>query len=292
MNRPEASPPPHPHERRRALLQALARLAGYASVVIVVATAVFILLPKPEGKKTSAAKSSEPAPYRSPMDTIFESDSALAHARIEAAVKAYFEARTWKELQAVCRDPVRVGPLMKAYYQNRPLVPLPWRELAWARPLRESGHVLFYVRSEFDGHEAVNLVVEQKGGEFRVDWESHVRHSEMDWRDFVKIRPAEPRLFRVLGSLQAEGEPGEPRFLEIRHPDFETPVIQAKFSPKDPFSEGLRAQLELGAWKNVPLTLRLCYEEKDRSKESGAVRITGVEGKGWLILSRKQEPST
>jgi len=228
------------------------------------------------------------APVATPQETVFESDSAREQEMLENAARFFFEAGTWHELAAICREPERVGPLIREWHQSRPVIPLRWRQLAWSQPIEEEGRRLFYARSEFEGHEPVNIIIEQSGGVYRVDWESHVRHSEMDWQDFIKSRPVEPRLFRVLGSLLPGGtDPATPDRLQIRHPDLSDSLIEAELIPGDPVHQRVRSQLEMGAWKNVPLTLRLCYDEKNRNNESGAVRITGVEGKGWLILSRK-----
>lgn len=289
MNRPQTRTQLTREERRLALFRGFARLAGCSALVFAVASLVFVLVPKPDVKDAPKAPPSEAPPqsYTAPQDQVFESNSAEVHYGIEVAVKAFFAASTWQELLAVCRDPERVGPLMKAHYQTRALVPLRWKSLLWVKPLRESGHDFYYARSEFEGHEPLHAMLEVRDGEFRVDWESQVRHSEMDWRDFATSRPSEPRLFRVLASAWPKEEGAETRQIEIRHPDFDQPVLQASLEEKDPCFEGIRPQLELGSWKNVPLTLRLFYDEKASGNESNAVRIAGVEGKGWLILSSK-----
>jgi hypothetical protein len=69
--------------------------------------------------------------------------------------------------------------------------------------------------------------------------------------------------------------------LEIKHPD-EDDVIYAYFDRKDPKFQPLLQQLQTGNWKDVPLTLRLCYPGPAGSGKSA--RIADVEGKGWLIL--------
>lgn len=294
MNRPHTRNELTRPERQLALFRGFARLAGCGALVYAVAALVFVLVPKPDLKELPAAQAGQPLQegYTAPKDQVFESNSAETHAGIEAVVQAYFEARAWKELLPLCRDPARVEPLMRKHYESRTLSPMRWKSLLWSKPLRESGHEFYYTRSEFEDHEPIHLMVESNRGEYRVDWESHVRHADMDWRDFVSTRPTEPRLFRVLVTAWLKEEGADTQQIEIRHPDFEQPILQAVIQEKEPWFQKIRSQLEIGAWKNVPLTLRLFYDEKNGSNESNAVRIAGVEGKGWLILTRKQEPST
>ena len=50
-------------------------------------------------------------------------------------------------------------------------------------------------------------------------------------------------------------------------------------------------QLELGKWKDVPVTLRLCFPSAPTKLEGLGVHIAGVEGKGWLILTEPKPQS-
>ena len=69
--------------------------------------------------------------------------------------------------------------------------------------------------------------------------------------------------------------------IEIKHPE-EEGVVFATLNKNDPDMAPLVRQLQQGKWKDVPLTLRLCYP--GTASDGKAVRIAGVEGKGWLIL--------
>lgn len=215
-------------------------------------------------------------------DGSFRSDSAQSLEHLERVSQAYFEATDTRALLAVCRDPQRVAPLMARHHQHHPLQPKVWQGLDWARPLREPD--LFLAQSSLAGQESQQLIIELSTRGFHADWESHVRYSEMAWPDFIAHRPTTPTLFRLLATLRvdpAEGSDGLAR-LELQHPDHPG-LLQASLHGEQALWHSLRAPLAQGHWKKVPLTLRLCYDEE--IQDPGTVRITGVEGRGWLILN-------
>jgi hypothetical protein len=216
-------------------------------------------------------------------DGAFHSNSAQSLEHLERVARAFFEAPDVEALLAVCRDRERVAPLMARHHDRHPLQPLVWQGLDWARPLREPGQNLFLIQSSFADREPLQLVVELSARGFHADWESHVRYGEMDWPDFLAHRPDTPTLFRVLATLRSEptdSADGQAR-LELQHPDHPTP-LQGVLSGEDAHWQALRRQLAQRGWKKVPLTLRLCYDEE--IQDPGTVRITAVEGRGWLIL--------
>ena len=58
----------------------------------------------------------------------------------------------------------------------------------------------------------------------------------------------------------------------------------ASFRRDDPRLASLFAQLNMGSWKDVPLTLRLNFQPS-----GDHVVVSGVEGKGWLILGGAEQ---
>jgi hypothetical protein len=118
-----------------------------------------------------------------------------------------------------------------------------------------------------------------------VDWESSVRYGEIGWDEFIRTQPAAPKLLRVIASKPRHSPsteaPHGSELLEIKHPEKDD-AIYAYFDRQDPKFKPLLQQLQTGNWKDVPLTLRLCYPGPAGSGKSA--RIADVEGKGWLIL--------
>ena len=205
---------------------------------------------------------------------------------IEETVRKFFEANSVSEKLAFVRDPGRVRPLMSDYYNRQPMPKMKWQSLGWTLPVDEPGFRLGYVQATFENGAPASLVVEEmENGSFVVDWESFVRYGELNWRDFLLIRPVQPKLFRVIasksdhGALHPAGSGQET--IEIKHPE-EDGVVYATLDKNDPDMAPMVQQLQQGKWKDVPLTLRLCYP--GTASDGKAVRIAGVEGKGWLIL--------
>lgn len=206
--------------------------------------------------------------------------------QIEHTLRGFFAASTADQQLAFVRDPQRVRPLMQRYYSSHAHTPLRWKTLGWALPVEEEGYRLGYAQAVFADVEPVSLIIEEMlDGTFRVDWESSVRYGEIDWDEFIKTQPSMPTLLRVIASkpqnIPPEAAPMGCELIEIRHPD-DNDVVYAYFDRKDPKFIPLLQQLETGNWKDVPLTLRLCFPGPVGSGKNA--RIADVEGKGWLIL--------
>lgn len=240
---------------------------------------------------TSGQNSSAPGISQKTAIGMLTSGSAIEdieskRQKIEQTIRGFFGATTADQQLAYCRDPQRVRPLMMNYYYSHPHTPLNWKALGWLLPVEEPGYRLGYAQAIFTNAEPVSLIIEeQSDGSFRVDWESSVRYSELDWEEFIKTQPSAPKLFRVIASkpqnTPSDTLPLDSELLEIKHPD-DNNVIYAYFDRKDPKFQPLLQQLQSGNWKDVPLTLRLCYPGPIGSGKNA--RIADVEGKGWLIL--------
>lgn len=247
---------------------------------------------KPDEKTDEkAGKPVVPAPAMTAARTPSAAPVAIQNieakrAKIESTVRGFFEAADLEGKLAFARDPLRVRPLMENHYRSRPPVPLEWKALGWVLPVEEPGYRLGYAQAVFVNAEPVSLIIEElEDGSFRVDWESSVRYGELDWEEFIKTKPTAPKLFRVIASKPQHPPAGETpqdgEMLELKHPD-QTDTIYAWFDRKDPKFQPLIQQLQTGNWKDVPLTLRLCFPGSAAGGKNA--RIADVEGKGWLIL--------
>ena len=209
---------------------------------------------------------------------------------IEKIVRSFFEANSVTEKVAFVRDAERVRALMNDHYSRHPIQKTKWRELGWILPVDEKGYRLGYVQANFEEGEPASLIIEETdNGSFLVDWESYARYGELEWKDFLDLKPVQPTLFRVIASKSdSSGESqaiGRVELIEIKHPASEGKVY-APLDRSDPLHASLVEQLQIGKWKDVPLTLRLCFPGK--GGDAKTVRIAGVEGKGWLILQNKR----
>ena len=206
---------------------------------------------------------------------------------IAEVVKEFFCADSVAKLLPLVRDARRVRPLMESYYKAHPLKPAAWKGVGWAMPVEEPGYQFAYVQALFEHTPPVHVVVEETDVGFLVDWESSVHYSELGWKDFQQSRPGVPKTFRLLASRADDAGPTSSRqpvtILKLKHPA-EDGVIFGRFDSGDPRFRPLVEQLDLCQWKDVPVTLRLCYPGP--SAPANEVDIAGVEGKGWLFLQR------
>lgn len=208
---------------------------------------------------------------------------------IADVVKEFFSADSVAKLLPLVRDARRVRPLMESYYATHPFKAAAWKGVGWAMPVEEPGYQFAYVQALFENTPPVHVVVEETDVGFLVDWESSVHYSELGWKDFQKSRPGDPKTFRLLASRVDDAGPTSSMqpvaVLKLKHPA-EEGVIFGRFDPGDPRFRPLVEQLDLCQWKDVPVTLRLCYPGP--SAPANEVDIAGVEGKGWLFLQKSR----
>ena len=216
-------------------------------------------------------------------------DIEIKRLKIESVIRGFFEASTIDLKLVFARDPMRVRPLMENFYRSHPLAPPRWKNLGWLMSVDEKGYRFGYAQAVFEDAEPISVVFEETAeGNYRVDWESSVSYGELDWKEFLKVRPVEPTLLRVIASkpiIASVGEtPQGTEVIEIKHPAQEGSVL-AFFDRNDPKFQPLIDQLQSGNWKDVPLTLRLCFPgTSSTGGNTMEAKIANIEGKGWLIL--------
>lgn len=223
--------------------------------------------------------------------TLIESKGVL----IARSLSGFFTAGSIDEKLQWVRDPERVRPLMASFYAAHEFKPQAFAELGWVRSVEEPGYRFGYVQARFENAEPVSVIVEELAdGRVVVDWESSVRYGEMSWREFLQAKPERPTLLRLLAyrspssmGVLGEGQAKKWEVVLVKHPSDEA-VLEAHFDPNDPEMFSLLDQLQAGQWKEVPLTLRLCFPGEELNSNKKIARITAVEGRGWLILPQKR----
>jgi hypothetical protein len=205
---------------------------------------------------------------------------------ITRSVAAFFSAPDVTAKLPYVRDPERVRPLMENYYQREPLNQFKWRDVGKMARLDEAGYRFGYVQALFEDATPASLLIEETAnGEFRIDWESLVRYGELSWRDFMQLHPTDPKLMRLIASRPSQSVVADgTAVVELRHP-VESGTVLGSFDRNDPKYAPLLEQLEQRSWKDVPVTLRLCYPRLPESSGKVSVQIASVVGKGWVILN-------
>jgi hypothetical protein len=176
---------------------------------------------------------------------------------ISASLGAFFSTTTPESRSALIRDAARVKPLMMSYYSREPMPLLKWRGLGRMVRVDEPGYRFGYVQALFEDANSANVIVEETdAARYLVDWECLVRYGEVAWPDFLRMKPVEPKLMRVIASKPESSPPastviGQGEWLELPHPA-ESGTVLGYFDRNDPKFAALVQQLEMGQWKPQP----------------------------------------
>ena len=120
----------------------------------------------------------------------------IDYAEALRTIKQFIDAKSVEELIGFIRDPDRVVPLAREYYER-----FPYQQESYVAPADLAGLPVDgnYIEVNLDGSisEKRPIVLERIGNQFKVDWECWVAHSDTSWDDFLSQRMTEPQLFRV-----------------------------------------------------------------------------------------------
>jgi hypothetical protein len=123
--------------------------------------------------------------------------------RVDAVARACFLSTTVQELLRHVRHPERVGPMMRDYYQGRPVFSSQAKAMKEILPLTLGNRGNFMkVRVVLANGGKKDLIVELlESGEPRIDWETMVGYQPMEWTEYALKRPkGESMDFRVVAS--------------------------------------------------------------------------------------------
>ncbi|MFT4547544.1 MAG: hypothetical protein ACI8XO_003069 [Verrucomicrobiales bacterium] len=128
------------------------------------------------------------------LSAIEEMSADRAH--IKEVVKNYMEAKDPSARLAYVRRPDDVWPLMERYYEDNEIYVSKVNSFKLVEPLTiESMPFWSAVAEGSEGPE--KLLLEKVGGDFKIDWETHVGFNPMRPEDFLKERPSGKHEFRV-----------------------------------------------------------------------------------------------
>ena len=216
---------------------------------------------------------------------VFSEDVFLADAKPLA--KRFLEAKTIDELLPIVRHPDITGPRLRALHPDGTLEPVGMSAFNTSSELVSvgSGYTV-QVRTGEYVEKTMALFPTADGA--RIDWESWVGWSEMPWADFIKSRPTEAKLFRVmLGPVDYYNfnftDDRKWRSYRLISPDGE----HSLYAYVELDSE-LDAQLRPSPdKKQIPLTLSLRYPPDSGSPNQ--VLVEKWHADGW-VLENETEP--
>jgi hypothetical protein len=247
-----------------------------------------------------------------PQETLpLQPDAPEARQAI-SLLEAFRAAPTWRDKAAYVRDLDRCKPLMKVFYedlkQSDPVVTAPmmaFRAVGSSQPVVQ-------LHQQRDGSQqraappAIATFIRQPSGEWKLDWESWVGHSEMPWSDFRAKRTITPTLFRVFveeGNYYNYEFTDEKRYLSIvlRSPDGEQRLngycerdsrvgeamrmLTGSLAPGDRENPArLPALYQRGS--QTPVTLQLAFPPAAQS--DNCVIITDLITGSWLVTDMEK----
>lgn len=239
--------------------------------------------PVAESAAGPAADSPEPAPEAGARP------AATDAVQMDAAAKGFLEAPTMEEALKWTYRAAEVRPKMEAWYAGKPYRAPGFKGRAPEADtaVLTSGEVMVMGLAVRTGDfEARQLAMVKTPDGYRVDWESWVAWSEMSWKDFKKLRPAEPKLFRVIsspGTYYNFGFKDESKWVcfGLASPDREDTLYGYAPAGSD-LAAHLRPLDGVGQRKVI---LKLRYPEN--APADNQVVIEEIVGDGWLDLSGK-----
>jgi len=119
--------------------------------------------------------------------------------QIITCIEGYYAAENIEQKLKYVRQAERVKPLMKHYYQDKPIAAGEFDQFEKYRATDLEGLPFVHARIRLKSGVVNEVLLEQVGdGSFRLDWESVVNYQPMPWEDFIAQRPAKAMAMRVL----------------------------------------------------------------------------------------------
>lgn len=223
-------------------------------------------------------------------DTVAEPVAKSLALEIESVVKAFLEAPTPEEALRHVRDPEKVAPKLKSWFDGKTYLAPGFRELIGDSVSNsEAAGEIFTVNVRTGDFELREIVLLGTEGNLKVDWESWVGWSEMPWEEFQSKRPVEGKWFRVeLSRVQYYNfdftDESEWVSYRLASPDGSASLFG--YVPRiSPLDEKIRPVDET---TKVKLLLKLRFPPDATSRNQ--VIIEEVSGQDWLELPGPEGP--
>lgn len=127
------------------------------------------------------------------QDSIKTGVSVLAEA--ESVVQKFLSATTTEELRGLVRFPETSMPRIEAWYKSHPLEPTAFKQVGYGGRVTVKG-TMASLSVQMSDYTLKQIALERTDEGYKVDWESWVSWTEMNWDDLFTKRPTKPK--RVL----------------------------------------------------------------------------------------------
>ena len=207
--------------------------------------------------------------------------NAAKHGEVLNVIQKFFSESNISALGAQVRHPDITMPRMREYYQK-------YTKQSFSL-LAKDARVFFDSDSPFVSVKIVDLkspyrhvVLKLTEDGYRIDWESLVAWSEIDWEELIRERPSEEKIVRVICSKEVyySGEySDDDEWLCLKLEHRQSSEIIYGYILKESFTDAGLVHLLL-AHEFLKMTLKIRYPEKIISKNQ--VVITEVMHVEWF----------
>lgn len=268
---------PLPRDGRR-------RVFAFAALLFLGSLGIMFLLLESQRGKGEGSPQSAASVERSATEA---ADDARYAAAFDVARRAVGAGR-WQDMVPLVRSGSRVGAVMAEFYGEREFRSV--NLVAFEDPVTidASGTSYVQLRVEIEGGQRRLIGIEETDdGQYFFDWELWVDIARVEWHDFVKARPSEPRRLRVTVTRNSP----QARYLEdagigreeargIRlWLDNNTEPLFAILPSDDPAADAIWQEVTWDLGRRVVAELSFPHD----AKETDRVRVHRIIQPRWLL---------
>ena len=205
-------------------------------------------------------------------------DREIAGAQMVA--RQFLEADGWEAKAAFVRDPERVRPIMKTWYETHAASPL--KEPTFSHAIVNQNLVSLLATFPRDEHDPMFLAVIRENDRYRLDWESSSGYQREAWAELVEKRPTTPFTVRAVVRRSdyysfAFSDPEKWYSFELKYPS--GPVTLYGYAARgSQLGSQLDALLEFDSFAGLVLEAAFLPE----SRSNNQVRILNIVHRSWI----------
>ena len=114
----------------------------------------------------------------------------------EKLLGKFFAVKNVEDFAPIVRNPEVTMPRIRKWYESRPLKFAKIKKIGYRDDIRAKGQMASVLIQRAD-YAVKAVALEKTVDGYRVDWESWVGWTELNWDDFFKERPTEPKVVLV-----------------------------------------------------------------------------------------------
>ncbi len=126
--------------------------------------------------------------------TIYSVNETLKES--EAVFAEFLAVKKVEDFRKMIRFPDRVMPLVKEWYKNKPIGETSLRKFNYDGRAKMYG-VLAIIAVQMSDFSIKEAAIEKTPDGYKIDWESWVGWTEMDWDKLFEVRPVKPKTLLV-----------------------------------------------------------------------------------------------